>query len=102
MGTKNDVTQIPKKNVATGWNGIADCFISDGFAPGDYVVMERDIDNVALTAYSLKPLDFQLVETELNDEDKQRLEEIASEVSEVEAEQKALAGKPVYEVAWRQ
>ena len=100
VGTKNDVTEISKKNVATGWNGIADCFISDGFAPGDYVVMERDIDNVALTAYSLKPLDFRVVETELNDEDKQRLEEIALEVSAVEAEQKALAGKPVYEVAY--
>ena len=101
IGTSEDVTSFEGVQLNPGWNGIADCFISDGFAHVDKAVMERDIDNVALVDTPLNPIGEKIKPKEGDDESvAQRLAELDKHIKELEQQRMVLAAEPAYEVAY--
>lgn len=88
------------KKTAPGWNGIADCFICDGFGHEEGPVLIRDIDNVALIDVELLPVGKKVAVAEISDADAVRVAQIDKQLSELEETRARLTAKPIYPVAY--
>lgn len=93
-------TKFVDKKTAPGWNGIADCFICDGFGHKNSPVLVRDVDNVALTDSKMLPVGKVVELPEVTQSQKERLKVISQLIAVQEEANKELLSQPVYPVAY--
>ena len=100
VATLEGSTSFVDKRTAPEWNGIADCFICDGFGHKDGEVLSRDIDNVALTSLELLPSGRRLEIPKLTVNEVERLKEIDQLLGRHEGVKQKILLEPVYPVAY--
>ena len=93
-------TTFSDKKTAPGWNGIADCFICDGFGHKNAPVLVRDVDNVALTSSKMLAAGQVVKLPEVTQAEKDRLRVIDGLLAGQEEAKKKLLIQPVYPVAY--
>ena len=100
VATLEGSTSFVDKRTAPEWNGIADCFICDGFGHKDGEVLSRDIDNVALTSLELLPSGRRLEIPKLTVNEVERLKEIDQLLGRHEGVKQKILLEPVFPVAY--
>ena len=100
VASRKESTSFLNKKTAPEWNGIADCFICDGFGHKEGVVLSRDIDNVALTSLELLPSGRMFEVPELTENELERLNEIEQLLGRLDGVKQKLLLAPVYPVAY--
>ena len=101
VGTADDLTRFSDKSVGPGWDGVADCFICDGFGHVSGAACSRDLDNIGMQEVPFNSPGSKSVQpkaTTANGE--QQLAALASEIAELKKQRQARAAEPAYEVAY--
>lgn len=101
VGTTDDLTEFSDMAVGPGWDGVADCFICDGFGHIAGPACSRDIDNLGLTEQPFNtPGSKQVQSQPLTPEDKKQLAELTKQVDAVTKQRQERTATPAYEVAY--
>lgn len=101
VGTADDLTQFADKSVGPGWDGVADCFICDGFGHVAGSACSRDLDNIGLQEQPFNPPGGKPVQprTTTLDGEKQ-FAALTKEIDALNKQRQARATEPAYEVAY--
>lgn len=100
VASATESVQFKDKKTMPNWNGIADCFISDGFGHREGPVLQRDLDNIALTAGSLNTVGMPVEVRKLTAVKKAEIERLDREIDQLVELQGTLSKRPVFEVAY--
>lgn len=101
VGTADDLTVFNNKSTGANWDGVADCFICDGFGFVEGAACARDIDNVGLQSVAFNapgtgPISPRIMETASTD----RLTKIDREIKNLTAKRKTAAMGISYPLAY--
>ena len=101
VGTAEDLTEFSDMAVGPSWDGVADCFICDGFGHVAGPACSRDLDNIGLTEQPFNaPGSTQVQPRPLASEDKEQLAELTRQIDAVTKQRQERSAKPAYEVAY--
>ena len=101
VGTATDLTEFSNMAVGPGWDGIADCFICDGFGHVAGPACSRDLDNIGLTEHPFPtPGSTQVEARTIKSEDNKRRDELTKQIDILRKQREAQTAKPAYEVAY--
>lgn len=101
VGTLDDMTEFHDKATGPNWDGVADCFICDGFGHVQGGACARDIDNLGLleTAFAV-PGTGPVVPRKANKVTRQRLVKLDADIKTLTARRQSVFTGPVYPVAY--
>lgn len=101
VGTLDDLTVFEDKGTGASWDGIADCFICDGFGHVEGAACARDIDNIGLQSVAFgEPGTGPVAPRIVDAAAKERLAKIDAQIKELTAQRKSIAATPAYPVAY--
>ena len=101
VGSATDITVFENKSTGANWDGVADCFICDGFGFVEGSACERDIDNLGLQDIAFAPPDSPPVAPKvLIPTAKEDLAGIEAAIKKLKDQQTSLADQPAYPVAY--
>lgn len=101
IGTADDLTVFNNKSTGANWDGVADCFICDGFGFVEGAACARDIDNVGLQSIAFNapgtgPVLPRIMDTALTE----RLTEIDGQINNLTVKRKKTAASIAYPLAY--
>ena len=99
VGTADDLTGFKDKRLTPNWDGIADCFICDGFGHVPGAACARDLDNIGFQEQPFGKIGTVVRTDQLRTENVNR-EAIDAEIKKLTAMRTAKASVPAYEVAY--
>ncbi|MFP6763566.1 MAG: DUF1553 domain-containing protein, partial [Planctomycetaceae bacterium] len=101
VGVAGELTVFQNRRTGPGWDGVADCFICDGFGHVPGAACARDLDNVGLreTAFGV-PGSGPVVPRTVTPDARQRLTELAAEIKTRADLRQSAASQPAYPVAY--
>ena len=101
VGKKGDLTRFEEKNTGPNWDGVADCFICDGFGHLPGAACGRDIDNIGLgeSPFAL-PGSHTAIRKQATPEEDQRLKQLPNQIRQLTAERERITQTPGYPVAY--
>ena len=101
VGIRDEMTAFSDMAVGPDWDGVADCFICDGFGHVTGPACSRDLDNIGLTEQSFNaPGSTQVQPRALASEDKEQLTELTKQIDALAKQRQERTAKPAYEVAY--
>ena len=101
VGTPGDLTEFSDKSVGPRWDGVADCFICDGFGHVSGPACSRDLDNIGLQETPFNVPGSNPVQPKTTTPDsKQQLAALTQQIDQLNKQRKATAAEPGYEVAY--
>ncbi|MDC0316997.1 PSD1 and planctomycete cytochrome C domain-containing protein [bacterium] len=101
VGTADDLTEFSDMAVGPGWDGVADCFICDGFGHVAGPACSRDLDNLGLTEQAFNtPGSKQVQPRPITSEDKDQLAELTKQINTLTKQRQERTAKPASEVAY--
>ena len=101
VGTADDLTVFENKSTGANWDGVADCFICDGFGFVEGAACARDIDNVGLQEVAFGAPGTGPVAPRIADEAAQEhFAKIDTKIKDLTAQRKSVAATPAYPVAY--
>ena len=101
VGTPDDLTQFSDKSVGPGWDGVADCFICDGFGHVAGPACSRDLDNVGLRETPFNAPGSKPVQPKATTPDSEKqIAALTREIDQLNKHRQARAAEPAYEVAY--
>lgn len=101
LRTTDETVSFNDKATHPNWDGVADCFICDGFGHIEGAACERDIDNIGLqpVAFS-KPDPVPTAQALAENKSRELLADIDSRLQTLVKQRETLASQPVYPVAY--
>ncbi|MBA62869.1 MAG: hypothetical protein CMJ76_10945 [Planctomycetaceae bacterium] len=100
LATLTAQTRFKAKNTVPGWNGIANCFICDGFGHKEGPVLVRDIDNIALTTTPLNAIEQVIEPPTKTAGSEEQLAILRQSIDALKEEQQNIESTAVSEVAY--
>ncbi|MEC9093220.1 MAG: DUF1549 and DUF1553 domain-containing protein, partial [Planctomycetota bacterium] len=101
VGTTDDLTEFRDKSTGPNWDGIADCFICDGFGHIPGPACSRDIDNIGLQEMQFKKPGTGPITTRIqNAVTGKRLDQIETEIKALTKQRQTVAANPAFPVAY--
>jgi mono/diheme cytochrome c family protein len=101
IGTADSNIKFDNKATDPNWDGVADCFICDGFGHVPGAACERDIDNLGLQSRAFaKPDSTSIADPATRASREKRLTKIETQLNILSERRKSLASRPVYPVAY--
>ena len=101
VGRPGDLTEFSNKSVGPGWDGVADCFICDGFGHIPGPACPRDLDNIGLQDEPFAHPGITTVKPKAVTADvREQLAAITKETETLTKQRQTLASEPAYEVAY--
>ncbi|MDG2014236.1 MAG: DUF1549 and DUF1553 domain-containing protein, partial [Pirellulaceae bacterium] len=101
VGAVDDLTVFENKETGANWDGVADCFICDGFGYVPGKACARDIDNVGLQTIPFAALGTGPIAPRVAEPDAQeRLAKLDTEIKNLTAQRQSIAATAAYPVAY--
>jgi len=101
VGTPDDLTKFSDMAVGPGWDGVADCFICDGFGHVEGPACSRDLDNIGLQEQPFNaPGSKKVPPNTTNDDGEKQFAALNSEINNLTKQRQARAAEIAYEVAY--
>ncbi|MAI32041.1 MAG: hypothetical protein CMM07_10270 [Rhodopirellula sp.] len=101
VGTNDDLTEFSDMAVGPGWDGVADCFICDGFGHVTGPACSRDLDNIGLVEQPFNtPGSEQVQPRAITSADKENLAALTRQIDSLTKQRQAQTVEPAYEVAY--
>ena len=101
VGTPDDLTVFNNKSTGPNWDGVADCFICDGFGFVEGAACARDIDNVGLQSVAFSAPGTGPVAPRITDTaSKEQLAKIEAEIKDLTAKRQTAAATIAYPLAY--
>jgi len=101
VGTANDLTVFNNKSTGANWDGVADCFICDGFGFVEGPACARDIDNVGLQSVAFNaPGTGPVLPRIMEPASTERLTKIDERINNLTAKRQTTAASIAYPLAY--
>ena len=101
VGTQDDLTEFSDMAVGPDWDGIADCFICDGFGHIAGPACSRDLDNLGLAEHPFDaPGSKKTQPRVITADSKKQLAALDIEIQALDKQREAVALRPAYAVAY--
>ncbi|MCP4887844.1 MAG: DUF1553 domain-containing protein [Planctomycetaceae bacterium] len=101
VGTPGDLTEFSGMSVGPNWDGVADCFICDGFGHVTGAACSRDLDNLGLQTQPFPDPGSQSVSPKKASGDEEtQLAALEKEIAAIGKRRQSKAAEPAYEVAY--
>lgn len=101
VGTPGDLTEFSDMSVGPNWDGVADCFICDGFGHVTGAACSRDLDNLGLQSQRFPDPGSQSVSPrKASGDEETQLAALEKEIAAIGEQRQSKAAEPAYEVAY--